>query len=1041
MTRRITPQTTLDNLKKEAKRWLKELHANDRKALERLIRAYPKAPAKPVLRDVQHALAVEYGLPGWTALKQALENRPAAEVRTDDTQARLISRFLEYACPDHHVRGRPAHRMARHAAMRILQQHPEIARDSLYTAVVCGELEEVERILQESPELASAKSSATAPDRSDVGGAEDIFRDIGSKGWEPLLYLCFTRLPLGKANDNALAMARLLLDHGADPNVYFMAGDSRYTPLVGVIGEGEEARPPHPQREALTRLLLERGAEPYDGQVVYNIHFHGKILWYMKLMHEFSVKAGRNADWDEPEWHMLDQGDYGSGARWHLWIAVQHNDLELAEWCLAHGASPMAAPPRDQRFSQRSLYEEAVRAGHTDMAELLARHDAVGTEVVLERVDAFIAACLRRDRVEAERLLERNPEYLRSREAMLAVVRGDRADIVQFLLDLGLPADIEYEQKQRPLHLAANRLAAAAGEAGSNEGGAPASEEVARLERLANDMVTAYSDGDAAAMLRINEHYGRSSTVEDLRATVWRRVYKVRQARGAAHAFGIPEAQELIARTSGFPNWTALTEAVAKGAPPPVPPYVIDAKENRISPPRDVTDKEWDTIIGVMKERRIPALEANGFMTDGALKRIAELDFVTSLRLGGSRRLSDEGLLHLAPMPQLQELNLSEHPGGKLTDRGLEVLCHLPNLRTFEMTWQRGISDAGVGNLRHCNELESVNLMGTPTGNGAIEALRAKHKLRRFQTGRLVTDAGLPLLHDFPMLKTWHGGDIDSGSKEAIDNAAHLLIDGPFTNKGLAGLAGLDGVYELDLFWHVTGITSDGFAYLVQLPNLGSLGCDGELSNDEAMRHIGAMPRLRRLRAQESVATDNGFTALSRSKTIEFIWGRECPNFASRGFVALSKMPALRGIGLGCRNVDDAALSTLPDFPALRELTPIGVKDDGFRHVGRCARLERLTCMYCRDTTDTATEHIAGLRLKYYYAGLTQITDRSLEILGRMTTLETVDFFETKGVTDAGLAHLAKLPRLREVNLSGLPNITLQGTKVFPAHVRVNYEV
>ena len=51
-------------------------------------------------------------------------------------------------------------------------------------------------------------------------------------------------------------------------------------------------------------------------------------------------------------------------------------------------------------------------------------------------------------------------------------------------------------------------------------------------------------------------------------------------------------------------------------------------------------------------------------------------------------------------MPQLEHLNLSEYPGGKLTDRGLEVLRHLPNLRDFEMTWQRGITDAGVANLR-----------------------------------------------------------------------------------------------------------------------------------------------------------------------------------------------------------------------------------------------------------------------------------------------------------------------------------------------------
>jgi hypothetical protein len=95
--------------------------------------------------------------------------------------------------------------------------------------------------------------------------------------------------------------------------------------------------------------------------------------------------------------------------------------------------------------------------------------------------------------------------------------------------------------------------------------------------------------------------------------------------------------------------------------------------------------------------------------------------------------------------------------------------------------------------------------------------------------------------------------------------------------------------------------------------------------------------------------------------------------------------------------------------------------------------------MYCRDTTDLSTEHIAGLELKYYYAGLTQITDRSLAILGRMPSLEQVDFYECKGITDAGLPFLAGLPHLREVHLDGLPGVTLQGTRVFPGSVRVYY--
>ena len=469
-----------------------------------------------------------------------------------------------------------------------------------------------------------------------------------------------------------------------------------------------------------------------------------------------------------------------------------------------------------------------------------------------------------------------------------------------------------------------------------------------------------------------------------------------------------------------------MTRAVRTGARP-VPPFTIDAHENAISPQRTLSDREWDALLDEMKQRRVTKLGAAGLMTDDVLRRVAALDHVTALELGGSRQLTDDGLRHLAGMPQLQHLDLSEYPGGRLTDRGLEVLQHLPNLRTFSMTWQSGITDAGVANLRFCPLLENVNLMGSPTGDGAIAALQGMQHLRRFSSGRQVTDAGLPLLQNFPSMKRLEG------------DGAHLLIDGPFTDAGVAGLAGLEGVVDLDLFWHVSGITSEAFAHLAAMSNLMSLAADARLSDDVAMRHFAAIPKLRNLRAQEAVATDEGFEALSRSPTLAGFWGRVCPNFGSRGFLAFSRMPALQRLGIGCGNVDDDALAAFPRFPALRELTPIGVRDPGFRHIGRCERLERLTCMYCRDTTDAATEHIAGLQLRYYYAGLTQITDRSLEILGRMDSLEQIEFYECNGVTDAGLPFLARLPRLKEVALDSLPGVTLKGTKAFPPHVRVRY--
>ena len=205
------------------------------------------------------------------------------------------------------------------------------------------------------------------------------------------------------------------------------------------------------------------------------------------------------------------------------------------------------------------------------------------------------------------------------------------------------------------------------------------------------------------------------------------------------------------------------------------------------------------------------------------------------------------------------------------------------------------------------------------------------------------------------------------------------------------------------------------------------------------MRHIAAIPKLRALQAQGTVATDDGFVALSRSQSIEHIWGRECPNLTGRGFAALAAMPSLRGLAVSCKHVDDASLATLPTFPALTFIMPMDVPDAGFRHVGRCEKLTALWCMYCRDTGDEATAHIARLPLQLYYAGKTKITDKSMEILGRMKTLEKVELWQTAGVTDAGIAALAALPRLRELSISGVPRVSRNAVAMFPAGVRVEY--
>src|SRR6185312_1545969 len=191
----------------------------------------------------------------------------------------------------------------------------------------------------------------------------------------------------------------------------------------------------HAQRDELVRLLLDRGADPYDNQVIYNIHFQGKVLWWLKLIYEYSLKPDRRADWYDPEWEMIGQGGYGTGARCHLRIAVEHNDIELARWCLEHGATPNARTQKNKVLPQYSLYEHAVRLGNGEIAELLLQHGAEKKQIVLDDEDQFVAACLRLDRNEMSRLVAQHPEFLQSPKALFAAAEKDRSDVVGLLLD------------------------------------------------------------------------------------------------------------------------------------------------------------------------------------------------------------------------------------------------------------------------------------------------------------------------------------------------------------------------------------------------------------------------------------------------------------------------------------------------------------------------------------------------------------------------------------------------------------------------------
>jgi ankyrin repeat protein len=350
-------------------------------------------------------------------------------------RAERVASFLRYACWDHYVSGKRDHRTHDRAAQRLLAQDPAIARENLYTAIVAGDIDTVTRILAERPEGARERG--------------------GARSWTPMLYLTYTRFTHQATLDHAVEIGLMLLDRGADPNDFYMAGDAAYTALTGVAGEGEQDAPRQPYASEMFELLLERGAQPFDVQILYNTHFSGDMLWWLDPVYRHTIDTPRGAAWRDPDWPMFDMGRYGSGARFVIETAIKTRKPELVEWALARGANPNAMPAQDQRFPQHTLHDLALLQQQPDVAEMLARHGATRSTGARDPRDEFLDACFKLDRDRARMLAIAHPEYLRIPHAMFEVARLDRADVLALLLDLGMPLESQDPRGKRALHEAA----------------------------------------------------------------------------------------------------------------------------------------------------------------------------------------------------------------------------------------------------------------------------------------------------------------------------------------------------------------------------------------------------------------------------------------------------------------------------------------------------------------------------------------------------------------------------------------------------------
>jgi hypothetical protein len=395
------------------------------------------------LTDAQLTMARHHGFASWPRLREhvALVNeltrsphtQPVGGDVTDDDRADELLRLacLNYGADDP-VRWK--------AAEALLDAHPELAGASIHTAAAAGDV-----------------AAATTLLASDPGSAS---REGGPFRWAPLLYLAYSRLDADRPGADPLGVARLLLDHGADPDAgYLWEGlRSPFTALTGAFGGGEQGAPPHAHELELARLLLEAGADANDSQTIYNRGLGGPPrddTGFLALLLDFGLGRGDGGPWRRRLGSALQApSELVAEALQH---AAEAGLVHRVRLLLERGADP-DAPGVHPLYRRRRPYEGAVLHGNLEIARLLAAAGA-RTDTV-DPLTELIGACLAGDRTGVERRIADDPKLL----ARVKAERGDlvagavelgRPDAVRLLVDLGF--DVNARGRATALHEAAFR--------------------------------------------------------------------------------------------------------------------------------------------------------------------------------------------------------------------------------------------------------------------------------------------------------------------------------------------------------------------------------------------------------------------------------------------------------------------------------------------------------------------------------------------------------------------------------------------------------
>ena len=337
MASTLPDNPSLERLRADARTLQRGVMANDHEAVEAIRRHHPHpdvALQRFRLHDAQLAMARRYGFSGWPALVEYLSIADELAVdpgRIDEDALGVADQFCALSSLRYDHTDAPPRWQT---AAALLEANPDVPHHHIWAAASAADPVALTRHLEAHPKLASTPG--------------------GPFGWVPLVYLCYSRVPLPRNEDDVLAAAVALLDAGADPNAGYLwrALSTPFTALTGVFGEGEQGpgrQPRHPFAPALAALLLQRGAHPVDQQTLYNRMFRADDS-HLELLFEHGLADAGPSPWEQRLGEAMETRDQ----MWQRQVgwAAEHGFSDRLALLARHGVNTSNAELVEQQFPE-----------------------------------------------------------------------------------------------------------------------------------------------------------------------------------------------------------------------------------------------------------------------------------------------------------------------------------------------------------------------------------------------------------------------------------------------------------------------------------------------------------------------------------------------------------------------------------------------------------------------------------------------------------------------------------------------------------------